>query len=183
MTGFKHRLLQAQRRAFEDYYSTPSFVTEALLEREEFNGNIWEPCCGEGSISECLKAHKLDVYSSDIKDWGYGEVADFLDTVRDCDHIITNPKYLDNFHLYSAAHAIHIARKKVAFLLPITFCESPRRSRFLNDSPLKAVYVFAYRVWTLRKGYTGTPASRKCFAWFVWERGWKKEPVIRWLTK
>ncbi len=158
------------------YHPTPAWVTEALLRHEKFSGKIWEPCCGRGHISECLKAHKLDVYSSDIKDRGYGdEVADFFDTVRDCDHIITNTPWLDfentRWHFF-ATQALYVAKKKVALLLPFYFTDARRRRDFLAESPLKAVYVFRGNVF-----------QKHTIAWFVWQKRWRKEPVIRWLTK
>jgi hypothetical protein len=165
MRHAEHKItLEERSRTFQDFYATPAPITEALLEVEDFTGTIWEPACGKGHISEVLKAHKLDVYSSDIKDRGYGEVADFFDTVRDCDAVVTNPPYSDYHHIYFAAHALHVARTKVALLLPLTFLETPRRSRFLIDNPPKAVYVFSYRIWLLRQGFVVDGGSK-------WRRG------------
>jgi len=38
----------------QDFYPTPKEATQALLDREEFEGNIWEPACGEGHMSKVL---------------------------------------------------------------------------------------------------------------------------------
>ncbi len=165
----------------DEFFITPPEVVEALLAVETFKGRIWEPAAGEGHISEVLKAHGLDVVSSDIEDRGYGQVADFFDTTIQCDHIITNPPF--SMKLWFAEHALYVAQKKVALLLPLTFLETPRRAKFLTNSPLKAMYLFSYRIWLSPKGYRGTEAKKKCFAWFVWEKRWKGEPVIRWLKK
>lgn len=32
-----------------DFYRTPAIATEKLLEVECFEGDIWEPACGDGS--------------------------------------------------------------------------------------------------------------------------------------
>ena len=55
-----------------------------------------------------------------------------------------------------------------------------------DNSPLKYVYVFSKRVNPLRNGEPtdekGKPwASTMCFAWFVWEKNYEGEPIIRWL--
>jgi len=33
-----------------DFYSTPSWVTEALFEREKFEGKVWECASGSGFL-------------------------------------------------------------------------------------------------------------------------------------
>src|SRR5271165_95785 len=35
-------------RPNNDFYPTPAYATEALLDSEEFSGIIWEPACGNG---------------------------------------------------------------------------------------------------------------------------------------
>ena len=68
-------------RETNDYYATEPKVTELLLELEQFNNKILEPACGEGHISEVLKAHGYDVTSTDLIDRGYGRGGiDFLST-------------------------------------------------------------------------------------------------------
>ena len=37
------------------FVQTPPYVTEKLLDNEEFKGSILEPCCGKGAISEVFK--------------------------------------------------------------------------------------------------------------------------------
>jgi hypothetical protein len=158
------------------YHPTPKHVTEALLKVEKFPGKIWEPACGEGAISRVLEAHGLDVYSSDEKYRGYGEVADFFDTAIECDHVITNPVWLDTDEIrwhFWVAHALYVAKRKVALLMPMYFWDSALRRRFLRTSPLKALYLFEETVFS----------GRHVHAWWVWQRGWKKEPVIRWIAK
>ena len=46
-----------KNRSSGDFYSTPEQCTIDLLERETFDGPIWECACGEGAISEVLKKH------------------------------------------------------------------------------------------------------------------------------
>lgn len=60
-----------------DFYKTPKWVTDILLKEEKFEGNIWEPACGDGAICDALIDHGyLNITASDIKDYGY-EAASF----------------------------------------------------------------------------------------------------------
>ena len=89
--------ISAFDRRGRDFYATPNWVTEALLQRFQFRGPIWEPCCGAGAMSTVLAAHGYEVVSTDIADCGFGTPGvDFLAcrSVREgCRSIITNPPY------------------------------------------------------------------------------------------
>lgn len=63
---------QNEREA-NDYYATEPKAVELLLEQETFAPKIWEPACGEGHISEVLRKHGHEVYSTDLIDRGYGQ--------------------------------------------------------------------------------------------------------------
>ena len=66
-------------RQKDDWYPTPPVATEALLQREQFTGPIWEPACGDGAISEHLKLHDYDVMSTDLNDYGYPDAQTNID--------------------------------------------------------------------------------------------------------
>ena len=66
-------------RKGRDFCATPNWVTEALLQRFQFRGPIWEPCCGAGAMSTVLAEHGYEVVSTDIADCGFGASGvDFL---------------------------------------------------------------------------------------------------------
>lgn len=44
-------------RPTNDYYPTPPEATQALLGVESFDGDIWEPACGDGAICRVLEAN------------------------------------------------------------------------------------------------------------------------------
>jgi len=44
------------KRAAYEFYPTPPEATRALLSVECFEGDIWEPACGDGAISKVLEA-------------------------------------------------------------------------------------------------------------------------------
>lgn len=47
------------RRLPNEFYPTPPEATRALLSVEHFDGDIWEPACGDGRIAKVLEDHGL----------------------------------------------------------------------------------------------------------------------------
>ena len=60
-------------RKENDFYATPSWAVESLLQVEKFPDLIWEPACGDGAISKVLRTHGHEVLSTDLIDRGYGQ--------------------------------------------------------------------------------------------------------------
>ena len=176
----------SRERVENDYYATPPESTVALLEREKFSGDILEPCCGEGHISEVLKDYGYDVISNDLIDRGYGEFnEDYLKaTELKATNVITNPpfKYAEEF----IEKSLHDTTGKVAMFCKIQLLEGVSRSKMFENTPLKTVYVFTKRQNPLRNGSPVDEngkkwASTMCFAWFVWEHGYEGKPSIEWI--
>lgn len=181
----KYATPKHERRATGDFYATPAHITKALLAVEKFEGEIWECCCGEGHISKVLKRAGYKVKSTDLFDRGYGRGGvDFLECWDKCDNIVSNPPYIDGMGIEFLNHSLLLARRKVAFLFPLNFLETPKRRAFLRHSGLKTVWVFSQRVAVLKNGklYEQHPrGSTVCYCWFVFENGWKQKPVIDWI--
>src|SRR5699024_3232640 len=141
-----------RERVENDYYATPPESTIALLEREKFSGDILEPCCGEGHISEVLKDYGYDVVSNDLIDRGYGETnEDFLnsDQLR-ADNIVTYPpfKYAKEF----IEKSLEVTSGKIAMFCKVQLLEGVARREMFENTPLKTVYVFTKRQSPLRNG-------------------------------
>lgn len=173
-------------REENDYYATDPRAVEMLLEREAFSENVWEIMCGEGHISKVLEAHGYNVRSSDKIDRGYGEVLDFFtveDKDLDCD-IVSNPAY--KIALPAVKKSLEVVGEghKVAMLLRIQFLEGKERRKFFEVNPPKYIYVASSRLNCAKNGDFGTYPynSAVCYAWFVWEKGFKGEPRIRWIN-
>ena len=176
-------------RVENDYYATPPESTQALLNVLELNGSILEPACGEGHISEVLKSNypNSEIVSTDLVDRGYGEGSiNFLEHTydRSFTNVITNPpfKYMREF----VEKSLEISTDKVIMFGKIQFLEGQRRKEFLENSPLKYVYVFSERQNPMRNGSPVDENGKKwsstmCFAWYVWEKGYEGEPIVRWL--
>lgn len=172
-------------RADRDYYATEPAATEWLTRIEKFRGPILEPSCGEGHISEVLKANGYEVVSRDMADRGYGEVADFLETenTRWDGDIITNPPYAFAQEFVKKALAIIPEGRKVAMFLKLTFLEGKRRAELFQKHPPKRVWVSHSRLLCAKNGdFDNSPGSATAYAWFVWEKGFKDAPEIRWFN-
>lgn len=176
-------------RVENDYYATDPKSTRALLDTFPLSGSMLEPACGEGHISKVLKEYYPDneIISTDlvVRGFGNGKV-DFLthDYGRKFDTIITNPPFalMKPF----VEKALALSNKHVIMFGKIQFLEGKGRKEFLENSPLKHVYVFSERQNPLRNGSPVDENGKKwattmCFAWFVWEIGYEGEPTVRWL--
>lgn len=166
-----------------DYYATEPKAVELLLQEEQFNKRIWEPACGEGHISEVLKAHGYCVCSSDLIDRGYGEVRDFFDyeQIEEGVDIITNPpyKYAKEF----VEHALEVSPDgtKIAMLLRLTFLEGQRRRELFRNTPPQTVYVSSERLQCAKNGkFEGK--SMVAYAWFIWRKGHYGPTNIKWFN-
>ena len=169
-----------------DFYPTPRWATQALLDHESFEGTIWEPACGDGAMSEVLRENGLSVMSSDLYDRGYSNClaisgVDFLKSNSTYDNIITNPPYslAEAFTL----HALRQTKEKVALLLRLAFLESARRQKnIFQKTPLARVWVFSERVTFYPKGEERLSGGTTAYAWFVWEHGYEGSPEIKWIS-
>lgn len=172
-------------RVAQDYYATEPKATEWLLKLEHFDGPILEPACGEGHIAEVLTRGGYSVISRDIIDRGYGEVADFLaiDNVEWSGDIITNPPYAFAQAFVEKALAIIPTGHKVAMFLKLTFLEGKARKHLFQTQPPARVWVSSSRLLCAPNGdFANIKGSAVAYAWFVWEKGYKGDTVIKWFN-
>lgn len=177
-------------RETNDYYCTdPESVKLFLnaLKRDNFNlhNEIWECACGEGHISKVLINNGYKVFSSDLIDRGYGIQKDFLQENTlipyQCD-VLTNPpyKYAKEF----VEHALELIEDNffVAMLLKIQFLESKSRRMLFDKYPPIYIYIYSERQTCYLNGdMSKKMSSASCYAWFIWQKGNYKEPIIRWI--
>jgi hypothetical protein len=125
--GFKPTLKRFADLSGPDFFPTPHWATFALIDNENFSGEIWECACGDGAMSRVLKQTGCSVRSTDLYDRGYGRPGhDFLTEVRPTDNIVTNPPY--NCAERFVAQGVKLARKKFALLLRLAFLEGANRA-------------------------------------------------------
>lgn len=173
------------QRVNYDYYATDPKAVEDLLKVEKFDSLILEPCCGEGHISKTLSKNGYMATSYDLIDRGFGiGGVDFLERKDKWEgDIITNPPYKHALDFIKKSLEIIKTGNKVAMLLKIQFLESQRRKEFFMDNPPKRIYVFSKRANCARNGdFENFPSNGAiCYCWFIWEKGFKGEPSIRWI--
>jgi len=152
-----------------DFVKTPINITEALLKHEKFDGEILEPCCGDGAISEILKNGGYKVISSDMIDYGYGEKKDLFEILDNYDNIITNPPFTQQQTVKK--HLLSITKKKLCLLWYVKNLGNEIETK--TSKNLKVVYVFNKKVeWIETKlGWL--------FAWYVWEKNYKGDIIIK----
>lgn len=178
-------------REENDFYSTDPHSLEILLEaleRDNFklHKSVWECACGQCHLSRVLESKGYDVVSSDLIDRGYGKVNyDFLKSTQcfyPCSDILTNPpyKYAKEF----VEHALDILDNGYycVMFLKIQFLEGKERRKLFDKYPPKYIYVNSTRQLCYPNGdMTKKISSATCYCWFIWEKGFKGEPIIRWI--
>ncbi len=170
-----------------DYYATEPKAIELLLAEENFAPTVWECACGEGHLSKVLEKHGFNVISTDLIYRGYGnkESFDFLkDTLDNFEgDIITNPPYKYALEFIQKALDIVQPEQKVAMFLKLQFLEGKKRKEFFLQNPPKTVYVSSSRLICAMNGeFSKFPSSAIAYAWFVWEKGFKGNPIIKWIN-
>jgi len=163
-------------REKDDFYATPDWAIDALLDREKFEGEIWEPACGDGAICKRLKHYGYsNFYATDLIDRGYGDNHfDFLNSRREAENIITNPPF--KIGTKFTLHALNLASKKVCIFNKLSFLEGKeRRDRLYSLNMLECCYVFGERV-----GFNGG-GGMLAFAWFVFNKQYNDKPRLEWI--
>jgi hypothetical protein len=174
-------------RETHDFDPTWPAATRALLGVEHFDGDIWEPACGDGAMSFELEEAGYRVISTDLMYRGYGEGGrDFLMEWQPlAANIVTNPPV--RFAVEFCDRALTLtehSRGKVAFFLRLAFLEGIDRGLWFRTTPLARIWVMSRRVPMQRGRFANNDDSTGVipFAWFVWDHGHiGGAPALGWL--
>lgn len=180
-----------EERAEHDYYATEPKAVELLLEVEKFSLKIWEYACGGGHMTQVLIDNGYEVLSSDIVDRGYHNtsIIDFLKEPLfklewDGD-IITNPPYKYAQEFIEKSLEVVNRGRKVAMFLKIQFLEGKKRKKLFEKYPPKVIYVSSSRLLCAKNGnfesMKQSGGSAVAYAWFIWEKGFNGNPIIKWI--
>src|SRR4051812_33963246 len=152
----KERTVMAQRIEPPDSlddFPTPPWAARALFElvledpAQLSSMTCLEPACGAGHMVKVLREYFRDVRYSDVYDFGFGTVSDFLTTTyerENIDWIITNPPFrlAEEFILRSLA----VAKEGVAVLGRAGLLETVGRyQRIYREFPPTFVAQFVER--------------------------------------
>src|SRR5665213_2510321 len=165
--GFKPTLKRFADLDGPDFFPTPSWATYALIDNESFEGEIWEPACGDGSMAEVLRLSGNHVIASDLYDRGFETRGiDFLKSERVTDNIVTNPPY--NSAEGFVQVGVRRARRKFALLLRLAFLEGANRcNTVFSKHPPTRVWVFSERITFYPAGAVHKGTGTTAYAWFV----------------
>lgn len=179
-----------KERESNDYYATDPKSLEIFLNKIQMDNihlcnQIWECACGEGHLSKVLENRGYKVYSTDLIDRGFGEGnIDFLkyDGKKiHCD-ILTNPPYKYAKEFVEKPLDIQDIGYKTIMFLKIQFLEGQARKKLFETYPPKFVYVNSVRQACYFNGDMSKKMnSASCYCWYIWEKGFKGETIIRWL--
>lgn len=174
-------------REENDFYATDPKALELFLDQSNITlKNVWECACGQGHLAEVLKKRSLLGRASDLIDRGYGQTESnffYYSDIWDGD-ILTNPPYNDALNFCKHALDCIDDGNKVIMLMRIQFLEGKKRKTFLQENPPKYVYVSSSRLLLAKNAdfiKYNTP-SANCYAWYVWEKGFKGESILRWFN-
>jgi len=178
-------------RPIADFYQTCPQAVRGLLSKEKglYKGTVWEPACGKGAISNVLREHQINVYSSDLYDRGCGDVGiDFLTAPipsgQGIKHVVTNPPFSQSFEFAEkGAEVIRETSGLACFLNRLQWLEGIKRKEMFKRTGLSRVWVFSRRIPRMhRPGYTGKKSSSLiAFAWYVWDAWHVGETKIGWI--
>lgn len=173
-------------REKDDFYATDPIAMEVLLEEETFSPLIWECACGAGHLAKVLVQHGYKVITSDLVDRGCGgKEENFLNTsIRYFEgDIITNPPYKYAKEFVEKALEIIVTGNKVAMFLKLQFLEGKARKEFFKKYPPKTIFVSSSRIVCAKNGeFDKYPSSAIAYAWFVWEKGFQGDPIVKWIN-
>lgn len=181
-----------------DFFPTPPWASRALCQHvlpqlftperpDLFADTADDPACGDGHMALVLAEYFRDAHASDIFDYGFGRVADFLhpDYSRRTGWIITNPPF--NRAVEFVEQALKLAQVGVAMLVRMQFLEGQERyARLFSQRPPQIIAQFVERV-PMHKGrwvINGKTATAYC--WLVWAKHpqhdqIRHDPPFRWI--
>lgn len=177
-------------RQKDDFYATDPKATKMVLKElgkiyDTSLWDVWEPAVGMGHISNTLKTENINVVKeSDLVDRGIGAtIEDFLsvNSIGNANVIFTNPPYkiaedfLKHFLKISDDGDLYI------FLGRIQFLEGKARRKIFDTDPPKYVFVHSERINCWKDGKEVKESSAMCYAWYVFEKGYKGDTIVKWL--
>jgi len=177
-----------KERQCNDYYATDPKAIDLLLENENFDGTIWECACGQGHMAERLKQNGYSVNATDLvyRGYGAGDIDFLLCDYTLGDNIITNPPYKYVQAFCEKAYSLIENGKKVAMFMKLLHLEGKARKKMWLEMPLKTLYVSSSRILCAKNGnfqeMRDSGGSATAYAWYVWEKGYKGETIIKWIN-
>lgn len=179
-----------------DLYCTPPWSVRAVCEEMGFSlsdGLIaFDPCCGHGHMSVPLMEYFDTVHSSDVFDYGYGQVGDFIGLEdiapffppEPIDWVFMNPPF------NKAAEFVEVSRARypnagIATLVRTSWIESiGRYDRIFSNEKMRpsTIYVSVERIPMAKGKYDPNGSSATSYSWIVSKPGQiSNHTEIKWI--
>lgn len=188
MTAAREIISHKWERQPEEWYAEPSWCSKRLFEEECFDGPIWDPCCGLGTILKNADDAGRIWFGSDIvkRSRWCGDVSDFLECGERYGflpyNIVCNPPFnlADKF----ALSALSLDAPKVAMIFPTARLHA---AHWIKGLPLRRVWLMTPRP-SMPPGHIveagGKVGGGKVdYCWIVFKRGYVGPTEIKWLRK
>ncbi|CAA0086980.1 Uncharacterised protein [Starkeya nomas] len=158
-----------------DFFPTPPWATRAFVQHVALpvlgvlpeTDVVCEPACGEGHMAEPLRETFTFVDASDIHPYGYGDVADFLETGADgLDWVFTNPPF--NLGVEFARRAITTTASGVGLLVRTAWLHTDERYKLFVEHPPFVIAYYAERVPMHRGRWEPEGSTATDYCWVCW---------------
>lgn len=185
---------RAEARDSLDDFPTPPWATRAFVEHVLIGGG-WnrekiermtcrEPACNRGYMARALIEYFASVDVSDVHDYGYARIADFLfpTPLKRVDWTITNPPFrlAEQF----IQRALETSRVGVAMLVRSSFMEGTGRYRALFSRRPPAIFApYVERVAMVKGRLDRHASTATSYSWLVWsnEPHHAGRTIVRWI--
>lgn len=163
-------------RSESDFYATPISTINKFLDSYQIKqGNVLEPCAGNGNIVRTLRERESNwITALELRQEEYQNlksisnkaiIHNFLTWQPDMKYktIITNPPYSIAQEFIEKCFEIANQETEIIMLLRLAFLESKKRYEFWQKHPVNELYILSER-----PSFTGKGTDATAYAWFVW---------------
>jgi hypothetical protein len=181
--------VDALEREENEFYPTPvdpiRSIIHAEIDRLRDFPAIWGPACGTGVIGRELRTHGFQTVDSDLIDRGCGaEIKSFYDFKEaPAPAMLENPPFAEcgwgngkARWLYHALETLDI--EYMGLLMNWGFPGAGGLAPFWAKYPPARVYLMRWKI-----DFTGQGAPPMLNGWFIWDKAWKGETVLRMLDR
>ena len=189
MTGATNHSNELREK--NDYYATEPISLQKFLNCIDFKLNryVWECACGGNHLVNVLLKNNYVVFATDIINRNNNLIitSDFLAVNNKSKwkgDILTNPPFKLAEKFVEKGLSLLKPGNYLILFQRIMFLESSKRYKLFQNNKPKYIYVHSSRVAIAKNGnfekYAGGGKSM-CYCWFVWQKGYKGETIIRWI--
>jgi hypothetical protein len=172
-------------RQSHDFYPTPAWVTECLLDTVPLRGIIWEPCAGKGAMAKVIAAAGHQVVATDLVERAAGvfPVVSGVDALHaplpaGVQAIVTNPPYRRDLLPQLVGHWLGLlepVRGQLCLLLRALWAESASGQDVTTRHP---AYAGRIKLPGRIRWFEGSEADKGAspqhnHAWLVWD--WNRD--------